>query len=106
MPRSTSVLHHEGRPPLETPEERARAAARDLLSDLNEMGFDSKSFADEIMRGHRTLQQSAFSAFLACVKAWSGLDANRYDARNEYTCQKSREIAELLGKYGMEAPYI
>ena len=87
-------------------EARAREAARNLATAVNEMGFDVEAFADELLRAHRTLQQNAFGAFLAAVKAWAGLSSNQCDARNEFTVQKSREIVELLGKYNLKVPFI
>ena len=68
--------------------------------------FSGPSFADEILRAHRTLQQNAFGAFLATVKAWAGLSPNQCDARNEFTVEQSRKIVELLGKYNLKVPFI
>ena len=87
-------------------EERAREAARNLASAVNEMGFDVDVFADELLRQHRTLQQTAFGAFLAVIDKWAGLPANRFDARNGFTVERSREIVELLGKYNLKPPFI
>ncbi len=87
-------------------EERARAAARKLADALNEMGFDSPSFAGELLRQHRTLQQNAFGAFLAVIDKWAGLPANRFDARNEFTVEQSRKIVEALGPYNLKPPFI
>lgn len=85
-------------------EERARKAARNLANAVNEMGFDVDVFADELLRQHRTLQQTAFGAFLATVKAWAGLDANHCDLRNEFTVEQSRKIVEALGQYNLKVP--
>jgi hypothetical protein len=87
-------------------EERAREAARNLSDAVNEMSFDVEAFADELLRQHRTLQQNAFGAFLATVKAWAGLSDNRFDLRNEYTVESSRKIVETLGEYGLKPPFI
>jgi hypothetical protein len=87
-------------------EERAREAARNLASAVNEMGFDVDVFADELLCQHRTLQQNAFGAFLATVKAWAGLPANRFDLRNEFTVEQSRKIVEALGQYNLKPPFI
>lgn len=89
-----------------TRDERARHAAREFANSVNEMGFDVESFVDEFQRQHRTLQQNGFGAFLALVKAWSELPENRYDARNEWTCEKSREIVKALGEYNLRPPFI
>ncbi len=86
--------------------ERAREAARNLARAVNEMGFDVDVFADELLRQHRTLQQNAFGAFLAAIKAWAGLPANHFDLRNEFTVEHSRGIVELLGEYNLKPPFI
>ena len=87
-------------------EERAREAARNLASAVNEMGFDVDVFADELLRQHRTLQQNALGAFLATVKAWSALAPSHYDARNEFTVEQSRKIVEALGEFNLKPPFI
>ncbi len=87
-------------------EERARETARNLATAVNEMGFDVDVFAEELLRQHRTLQQNAFWAFLAAVKAWAELSENRYDARNEFTVEQSRKIVEALGQYNLKPPFI
>ncbi len=89
-----------------TAEERARAAGKAVAEAVNEMGFDVESFADEILRQHRTIQQNAFGAFLAVIKAWAELPPSHYDLRNEFTVEQSRRIALLLGKYGFKPPFI
>jgi hypothetical protein len=44
-------------------------------------------------RFHRTLQQQVFSMFTALCKEWAEAHKdNRFDARNEYTCQMSKNI--------------
>ena len=87
-------------------EERARETARNLASAVNEMGFDVDVFAGELLRQHRTLQQTAFGAFLATVKAWAALAPSHYDARNEFTVEQSRKIIEALGQYNLRVPLI
>jgi hypothetical protein len=87
-------------------EERAREAARNLAEAVNEMSFDTASFADELLRQHRTIQQNTFGAIMATVKAWAGLTENRYDLRNEFTVESSRKIVEALGEYGLKPPFI
>jgi len=85
-------------------EQRARDAAKSLIKAVNEMGFDVDSFADEIGREHRTLQQSAFGTFLATIGMWA--ETKHSDLRNEWTIAKSREIRDLLGPFGMKPPFI
>ncbi len=87
-------------------EERARETARNLASAVNEMGFDVDAFANEILRQHRTIQQTVFNAFLATVKAWAALAPSHYDARNEFTVEQSRKIIEALGQYNLRVPLI
>ena len=87
-------------------EERAQEAARKLADALNEMGFDTDTFADELLRQHRTLQQTAFGAFLAVIDKWAGLASNRFDARNEFTVEQSRKIVEALGEFNLKVPFI
>ena len=87
-------------------EERAREAARNLANAVNEMSFDVDVFADELLCQHRTLQQSAFGALLASVKAWAALAPSHFDARNEFTVEQSRKIVELLGEYNLKPPFI
>lgn len=89
-----------------TATERAEKAARDLTNAVNDIGFELQTFASAVMDEHRTLQQSTFGAFLALVKAWAALPDGRYDLRNEWTVQKSREIVELIGEYNLKPPFI
>ena len=87
-------------------EERAREAARNLAEALNEMGFDVDVFADELLRQHRTLQQTAFGAFLAVIDKWAGLSESRFDLRNEFTVEQSRKIVAALGEFNLKPPFI
>lgn len=58
---------------------------------------DKKEFVEKLTkREHRTLQQQAFGLFIEAIFAWSKTEENRYDLRNEYTVQTSKEIADLL----------
>ena len=63
-------------------------------------------FADELLRQHRTLQQTAFGAFLATIGRWAVLAPSHYDARNEFTVNESRKIVEALGQYNLRVPFI
>lgn len=60
-----------------------------------------EEFADAVVSQHRTLQQSTFRLFLCCIKKWSEQEV--YDARNEYTINKCKEIMELID---YEPPFI
>ena len=74
-----------------------RDVAREILNLVNDFGFDRNGFAEEVMKSHRTLQQSVFELFLLMVKQWAEKAENgSYDLRNEYTCQTSKKIMDLL----------
>ena len=45
----------------------SQQAAVDFANAVNSMSFDPKEFADQLRREHRTLQQSAFGAFIATM---------------------------------------
>ena len=62
---------------------------------VNAMCCDQKGFAEEVMREHRTLQQSMFGLFIRTIEEWS--KQPHFDARNEYTVTKSKEIMAVLG---------
>ena len=67
---------------------------------VNVMGSAEKeAFAEELCYGtHRTLQQSAFSTFMACIRTWAEMyEEGCYDLRNEETCRMSAEIVKLFG---------
>jgi hypothetical protein len=67
---------------------------------MNVMGrAEQKAFVEKLCRGtHRTLQQSAFSTFLSCIKEWAEMyEEGCYDLRNEETCRMSAEIVKLFG---------
>lgn len=76
--------------------ENAKAVVEHLSRFVNSMGRNPKYFSDEVMREHRTLQQSMFNVFMACIDAWAKLPDNFYDLRNEYTVKTSRKIIEHL----------
>lgn len=81
-------------------------AAEVLGTFTNVMGHNTDRFVRTILSMHRTLQQNVFGLMLACIKAWAELEPNRYDARNAFTVEKSKEIVELLGKYNLRPPMI
>lgn len=55
---------------------------------------DLKDFADQLCHGeHRTLQQTAMTLFVECMKVWAQAnDTGMYDARNEATVRMSARI--------------
>lgn len=87
---------------MSNPTYRARvageAAAKALLEGLNWGGQDFiDAFAEKLTDGHRTLQQDAFRAFVACLEKWAGDRAEGYyDDRNRSTVTFSAEILKLL----------
>jgi hypothetical protein len=65
------------------------------LSDyVNRMGHDKDGVAEQVMREHRTLQQSLFGLFLRVIEEWS--KQGHCDLRNEYAVESSKKIMELL----------
>jgi hypothetical protein len=60
----------------------------------NVMSSQDAEFAAQVMREHRTIQQSIFGLFLKTIEEWSKQE--HYDLRNEYTVQTSKEIMKLL----------
>lgn len=83
--------------------EKAREVVRAFSLWVNGMGHNNKAFVDAVMQEHRTLQQSMFEVMLACMDAWAKTE--HYDARNEFTVQKSRKIMALFPG-GPRAPFI
>ena len=74
------------------------STAKDVVNELskfaNAMCPKSEEFAEEVMREHRTLQQSMFGLFLRTIEEWAKQE--NYDLRNEYTVETSKKIMELL----------
>ena len=73
----------------------AKQVVNELSKFANAMCPKGQEFAQEIMREHRTLQQSMFGLFLRTMEEWSKQE--HYDLRNEYTVETSKKIMELLG---------
>jgi hypothetical protein len=48
--------------------------ATDIMDAVNTIGFDSTKFAELMCRQHRTLQQSAFRAFLAWKRELAAME--------------------------------
>ena len=80
------------------------AAAYEFINAINFMSFRSKDFVEVVTRAHRTLQQSAFRLFMACIKEWATHE--HYDARNEATVKLSKRIVEALGDEIDYTPFI
>ena len=67
---------------------------KELSKFANTMCPRGQEFAEEIMREHRTIQQSMFGLFLRTIEEWSKQE--HYDLRNKYTVENSKKIMELL----------
>jgi hypothetical protein len=84
--------------------EKELQLAQRFVDAVNNMSFNKEAFADEILRQHRTLQQSTFGVFLVVIAKWA--EVEHFDLRNEFTIEKSREIVKALGKYNLKVPFI
>ncbi len=84
-------------------EQQAQQAANDFLDFLNSStASDRKEFANEVLRGHRTLQDIAFSSFMLLVEGWAGCDKDgNYDQRNERAVKESTRILNALHAKGV-----
>ena len=74
--------------------------ANKFANFMNVIGrAEQEAFVEKLCRGtHRTLQQSAFSTFMACIRTWAEMyEKGCYDLRNEETCRMSAEIVKLFG---------
>ena len=84
-------------------DDKARAVVQSFSNWVNGMGHNNQAFVQAVMQEHRTLQQSMFEVMLACIDAWAKTE--HYDARNEFTVIKCREIIQLFPG-GPRAPFI
>ena len=80
----------------------ARHAAHTFTSALNSFSFSNQEFADEVVRSHRTIQQSAMRAILATIKAIA--EQKCFDDRNEASVMMARKIVEAVDD--MKLPFI
>ncbi len=83
--------------------EQAREVVKAFSAWVNCMGHDNQPFVDAIMSEHRTLQQQMFEVMLACIETWAKQE--HFDARNEYTIKKCREVMTLFPD-GTRVPFI
>jgi hypothetical protein len=80
-----------------TPEERATKAATDFMAAVNEMSFDTETFAKGIRREHRTLQQSAMRTFVAVIRQWAtDHETGNFDLRNQDTVAIANDIVQAV----------
>ncbi len=83
--------------------EQAREVVKAFSAWVNCMGHDNHPFVEAVMQEHRTLQQQMFEVMLACIDAWAKQE--HFDARNEFTVSKCREIIEHFPA-GAHTPFI
>jgi hypothetical protein len=68
---------------------------------------DFREFAQLAMRDHRTLQQCTFSLLMTLIQEFAKAhDNGYYDARNEFSCAKAKEILEKIPDMDLRAPFI
>ena len=77
--------------------EEGRKLAAELITSLNVMGFEkdtAEGFVEELMRSHRTLQQSFGRLLLEIIKGFAEqYKEGRYDPRNEGICKLCHHLA-------------
>lgn len=69
------------------------------LSDFVNSSYSTteQEFVDTLLSEHKTLQQSVFRLFIKCVEGWAEMyDKGYFDARNEATCELSKQIVEVV----------
>jgi hypothetical protein len=81
--------------------EKGKQMAEALLDFVNGASMkDKEAFVQQMLRGHRTLQQEAFNLMIDTCKAWSALDGTElYDDRNNYAVQTSVKIMKATGEW-------
>lgn len=82
-------------------EERAKKLAEDVLDFVNCYGFDSKTFAETICRGHKTLQQSTMRLFIETICQMAEVVP---DGRNEAAVKLAKEIKGIAESHPL--PFI
>lgn len=76
----------------------------DIMDAVNTIGFKPQKFAESMCCQHRTLQQSAFRAFLAWTRELATLE--NYDARNEASVLLARELVKTMDEKGDTLPFV
>lgn len=76
----------------------------DIMDAVNTIGFDPSKFAGLMCRQHRTLQQSAFRAFLIWTRELAAME--NYDARNEASVLLARELVNTMDEVGDALPMV
>jgi hypothetical protein len=76
-----------------TAKERAEKAADDFCNAVNEMSFDSKAFAEQVRRNHRTVQQNVGGVLLVLLSQWAEDGATKnFDLRNQAVCEFADKV--------------
>lgn len=78
--------------------------ATDIMDAVNTIGFKPSKFAESMCCQHRTLQQSAFRAFLAWTRELAAME--NYDTRNEASVLLARELVNTMDDIGDSLPMI
>lgn len=78
--------------------------AEQFMEGINTMSLNPKGFVEVVTNEHRSLQQSAFRLFAACIQEWATHEF--YDARNEATVSLSKRIVDALGDDIERIPFI
>lgn len=78
--------------------------ATDIMDAVNTIGFKPSKFAESMCRQHRTLQQSAFRAFLAWTRELATME--NYDARNAASVLLARELVKTMDEVGDALPMV
>lgn len=78
--------------------------ATDIMDAVNTIGFEPSKFAESMCRQHRTLQQSAFRAFLAWTRELATME--NYDARNAASVLLARELVKTMDEVGDALPMV
>ena len=75
--------------------ERSEVAAADLNRACNVMNFDYETFANEVRREHRTIQQNTARVLFKLIQRWAGdYESGNFDLRNEDTVRACKDIVE------------
>lgn len=78
--------------------------AEDFMNGINTMSLNPTKFVDVVTAEHRSLQQSAFRLFAACIREWSTHEF--CDDRNRATVTLSKRIVDALGDDLERIPFI
>jgi hypothetical protein len=75
---------------------KGKELAQGMLDYVNAFGFDSDAFADVIIHGHRTLQQSFMRLISKTIRKMATVTP---DDRNAQTVALAKKISEIADDY-------